>query len=262
MSARDLSMMGSAEVVLNVNDRGHHVIEKSPATTVEYAFYQHTANALNQAGIATPKLLSVDPTLRKLTLEYIPHQIDQAAVAEDDILSVLARLHRYPPDPDWLYQTHLWSESALEKSLTLLALPDKAEYQLVQFRQHSDTLFCRQNVISGDSNAGNWGRRDNGDVVLFDWERFGRGSPAIDLAPLVSGMGTEQAFINLAERYCRISGYCSIAGLAREIALAKAWIVTEVLTLLDARRKAALPLYLKWYREKLLDWLDNTVKML
>jgi thiamine kinase-like enzyme len=98
-------------------------------------------------------------------------------------------------------------------------------------------LFGYQSLISGDSNAGNWGRRANGEVVLFDWERFGTGSPAIDLAPLIKGMGTKQTFIDLAERYCQLSGQQNFKALAREIAIAKAWIVTEVITLLNERKK-------------------------
>jgi len=45
-------------------------------------------------------------------------------------------------------------------------------------------------------------------------------------------------------------------------AIAKAWIVTEVIVLLKERQKAAFPLYLNWYREHLPDWLDDVVKML
>lgn len=123
-------------------------------------------------------------------------------------------------------------------------------------------MFGYQSLISGDSNAGNWGRRENGDLVLFDWERFGKGSPAIDLAPLVKGMGTKQTFIDLAERYCQLSFHHDFKALAREIAIAKAWIVTEVVVLLDERQKAALPLYIKWYKEHLPGWLDSVVRML
>lgn len=180
----------------------------------------------------------------------------------DEILATLNCLHRYTASPQWLYHNHAWSEYALEYSLRLLALPDKNARQLRRFRQCSDVLFGYQSLISGDSNAGNWGRRANGAVVLFDWERFGRGSPAIDLAPLIKGMGTKQAFIDLAERYCQLSGQQNFKALAREIAIAKAWIVTEVITLLYERKKSIFPLYLNWYKEHLPDWLDTTEKML
>jgi len=60
-------------------------------------------------------------------------------------------------------------------------------------------------LVSGDSNAGNWGKRESGDLVLFDWERFDKGSPAIDLAPLIKGMGTKQMFMALSERYYQLT---------------------------------------------------------
>ncbi|ADO48813.1 phosphotransferase family protein [[Enterobacter] lignolyticus] len=262
MSGSDLSKMGTAKVALVVNGCNHQVIEKCPVGEVEYAFYRYAATELKQAGITTPKLLSVDATLHKLRMEYIPLQVDQTSVANDDALTMLGRLHRYPPNSEWLYHAHLWSASALENSLTLLALPDKSAQQLRRFQQCSDVLFGCQRLISGDSNAGNWGRRENGDLVLFDWERFGTGSPAIDLAPLIKGMGTKQAYTELAERYCQLSNIPNFYALAREIAIAKAWIVTEVITLLNERQKPAFSLYLNWYKKHLPDWLDNVVEML
>ncbi|MEX9252666.1 phosphotransferase family protein [Pseudenterobacter timonensis] len=262
MSAMDLSRMGAAKVTLNVSNGGDAFIEKCPVGEVEYSFYQYAARELNQAGIATPELLSADATLRKLRMEYIPHKLEQTDIATDDVIVILGRLHSFPANPEWCYHTHLWSERALEKSLILLALPDKSARQLRLIQKCSDVLFGYQNLISGDSNAGNWGRRENGDLVLFDWERFGKGSPAIDLAPLIKGMGTKQTFIDIAERYCLHCNLYDFKALAREIAIAKAWIVTEVMVLLDERQKVEFPLYLNWYREHLPGWLDEVVKML
>ncbi|MEB6377517.1 aminoglycoside phosphotransferase family protein [Leclercia adecarboxylata] len=262
MPARDLSRMGTAKVAIRVSSSGHFVIEKCPVGDVEYGFYHSAATALNQAGIATPKLVSADASLRKLSMEYIPHPVEQSAVASDDAITMLGRLHRYPGNAAWRYHTHSWSERALEKALMLLALPETSARQLRRFQQYSDALFGYAGLVSGDSNAGNWGRRDNGELVLFDWERFGKGSPAIDLAPLIKGMGTTQAFMDLAERYCLLSCQHNVNGLAREIAIAKAWIVTEVIVLLDARQKSAFHLYQKWYQEHLPGWLESAIKVL
>lgn len=254
--------MGAANVALFVDEYGQRVIEKYPVSDVEYAFYQHAAHRLNAAKIASPTALFAYPARRLLRLEYIPHPVSQEAVAGDDVLSVLARLHRFPPDASWRYHTHTWSISALEKSLSLLALPERAAQQLRGFQHCSEVLFRHPGLLSGDSNAGNWGRRDNGELVLFDWERFSMGSPAIDLAPLIKGMGTIDAIHDLAGRYCRIAGYTRHGDLSREIAIAKAWIVTEVVMLLAERQKTDLPRYLNWYRENLAGWLDNTVTLL
>lgn len=69
-------------------------------------------------------------------------------------------------------------------------------------------------------------------------------------------------FMALSERYCQLSSHKNIMELAREIAIAKAWIVTEVIILLHTRQKAVFPIYLNWYKEHLPDWLDNVEKML
>lgn len=69
-------------------------------------------------------------------------------------------------------------------------------------------------------------------------------------------------FMDLSERYCTLSSHKNIIVLAREMAIAKAWIVTEVITLLQMQQKVAFPIYLNWYREHLPDWLDNVEKML
>lgn len=262
MSASDIAQMGTASVAIKVDGCGHSIIEKCPVSDVEYDFYHYAATALNQAGIATPKLLFADASRRKLRLEYIPHPVEQSAVANDEAIAMLGRLHRYPGNAAWRYHPHSWTETALEKALVLLTLPAKSAQQLRRFQQYGGVLFDHPGLISGDSNAGNWGRRENGELVLFDWERFGKGSPAIDLAPLIKGMGTTQAFMDLAERYCHLSCHHKVNELAREIAIAKAWIVTEVIVLLNERQKSAFPLYQKWYQEHLPDWLDNTLNML
>lgn len=126
MPATVLSKMGTAKVVLNMSDCGHTVIEKYPVGEVEYSFYQYAATELNQAGIATPKIFSADATLRKLRMEYIPYKVEQVDVAADDAIVMLGRLHCFPANSGWHYHTHSWSERALEKSLILLALPDKS----------------------------------------------------------------------------------------------------------------------------------------
>ncbi|MFK3710407.1 phosphotransferase family protein [Leclercia adecarboxylata] len=262
MSEENLSRMGSAKVTLNRDEEGRRVIEKYPVSEVEFAFYHSAAPRLRQADIVSPALLFADASRRKLRLEYIPHPVDQDAVAGDKVLSMLARLHGFPPDPSWIYHPHGWSSAALEASLALLALPDRAAQQMRCFHQHSEALFRHRGLISGDSNAGNWGRKANGEWVLFDWERFGTGSPAIDLAPLIQGMGSLQAFNALADRYSLIACYPGIRDLAKEIAIAKAWIATEVVLLLHTRQKSDYQTYLNWYREHLPGWLESTVNIL
>ncbi|WP_390909508.1 phosphotransferase family protein [Pantoea ananatis] len=67
-----------------------------------------------------------------------------------------------------------------------------------------------------NTNAGNWGKRENGELVLFDWERFGPGSPATDLAPLVKGMGREEDYRAIARRYCQLNSGFNADVLAQD----------------------------------------------
>ncbi|AZI86235.1 aminoglycoside phosphotransferase [Kosakonia sp. CCTCC M2018092] len=256
MTAENLAQMGAARVVKRVNAAGITVIEKAPVSKVEYAFYHQVAPELKRAEILTPALLAANASSRALTLEAIPSPVSQQNVTCDAIVSMLARLHRFAPDRNWHYHTHRWPDAQLELSLHLLALPEAATRALRRCQRDSDRLFAEAGLISGDSNAGNWGQRENGEFVLFDWERFSTGHPAIDLAPLIKGMGTPEEYQRLAARYCRFNPR-SENDLARDIALAKAWIVSEVITLLHQRQKADFPRFQHWYRCYLPDWLKQ-----
>lgn len=244
MQIKDLSNMGAAQVRLIVDAAGTPAIEKMPVSDVEYAFYLEAAPLLREAGVLSPDLIDADQAQRRLRIEYIPHPLSQDDAASAPVLSVLARLHRYTAQPGWRYHPHQWTTSALEQSLALLALPASAARTLRDIQRQSDALFVGRGLVCGDSNAGNWGIRDNGEWVLFDWERFGTGSPAIDLAPLVRAMGDADAYRHLAERYCEFAPNYHARELAREIALCKAWIVTEVVVLLHQRQKADYTRYL------------------
>lgn len=125
--------------------------------------YSKAAEPLTRIGVLSPTLLSADERLRKIILEYLPHKITQAEVAEDEALSMLSSLHAYPPDHTWTYHLYRWVESTLE-------------------HDHD---------------------------------------------------------------------------LADDIAVAKAWIVTEVVNLLYARQKSDYQRYLSWYREHLPGWLEK-----
>ncbi|PXV76586.1 phosphotransferase family protein [Pantoea sp. PNA 03-3] len=258
MTNADLAKMGIARVKHLANKDGKPcAIEKAPVSEVEYAFYCDAAPLLARHGILTPVVKSACYEQRKLILEYIPEPIQQDAVTGDAFLSVLARLHSVPPDPSWTFSTHRWDEAALESCLDLLRLPAEAERQLRAMQKHSNVLFEPYCMISGDTNAGNWGKRENGELVLFDWERFGLGSPAIDLAPLVKGMGREEDYRAIARRYCQLHSRFDADVLAKEIALAKAWIVNEVVVILSERRRPELVKYLGWYGEVLPEWLGS-----
>lgn len=62
-------------------------------------------------------------------------------------------LARTYPDPAWIYHTHGWSESALEKSLSLLKLPVRAERQMRCFQHAGSVLFHKYRGLSAFQNG-------------------------------------------------------------------------------------------------------------
>lgn len=169
--------------------RGQPCICKQGATKVEIDFYESMAPRLRQEGIHIPHLLCREGS--DLYLEFIPHRVPPEEIHRlPDTFNTLVRIHRYRGPVTGRLKQHQWTASQTEAALEWLQLPLSAARALRGIGRVSNELFDSQGLISGDANPGNWGRRENGELVLFDWERFGRGSPAMDLAPLVPGMGT------------------------------------------------------------------------
>jgi aminoglycoside phosphotransferase (APT) family kinase protein len=95
--------------------------------------------------------------------------------------------------------------------------------------------------ISGDPNPRNWGLRADGSPALFDWEMFGPGVPATDLAIIIPGLGDADAYAAAADCY-RAAWDApqplpwTSEHLARDIAIAK---VASVVRLLHAHASGA-----------------------
>jgi hypothetical protein len=128
----------------------------------------------------------------------------------------------------------------------LSLLPGPAARQLAPvletMRQAHPHLFAPRCPISGDPNPLNWGLRDDGALVLYDWERYCAGTPALDLAITVPGLGDAAAFRRVAVAYLRPTWVESPVRetappegteekLAGDIAVAKVWSVVEFLSL-------------------------------
>jgi aminoglycoside phosphotransferase (APT) family kinase protein len=117
----------------------------------------------------------------------------------------------------------------------LLALADSAQ-----------DLFARQCCISGDPNPTNWGIRSSGNPVLFDWERFGYGTPALDLAISLPGLGSVDGDVErrVAAHYTALCQalYGTADGDAKRLALSirtgKVWAAVEFL---DKHAQGLLP---------------------
>ncbi|CCN45263.1 Predicted choline kinase involved in LPS biosynthesis (fragment) [Vibrio nigripulchritudo MADA3029] len=136
-----------------------------------------------------------------------------------------------------------------------LELPDVSVDALNHIQNTEHSIFTMQSFISGDTNNGNWGRRYNGELVLFDWERFGLGCPTIDLAPLVSGMGSIDAFEAIIEQYSKVDSYNLPTDPLTNLIVAKTWIAVEVINILVSRDNPQKPKYLEWFNNTLPDWL-------
>ena len=253
MSNKDLSKMGSAKVTL-VNRNGVPCIRKQGAGEVEISFYQHAAQHLS--GVHSPKLLAVEGDT--LFIEHIPHSLTiNELQTTSEVYQQLSRIHQSQYSPSFAVKEHSWSTSDTEAALMSLNLPQVTQDSLLHIQKFSDALFHHNTLVSGDTNQGNWGKRDNGQIVLFDWERFGYGSPAIDLAPLVSQMGTLSDYECIVDQYLPHNNLVSREDLIRQLIIAKSWIVVEVTNLLVTRDISDASKYLEWYRKRLPTWLTT-----
>ncbi|EDK27998.1 Predicted choline kinase involved in LPS biosynthesis [Vibrionales bacterium SWAT-3] len=253
MSNNNLAQMGSAQVFIE-QFRGAPCIRKHGAGEVEISFYQDAAQHLS--GVHSPTLLAVEGDT--LFIEHIPHSLTLSEFQTTfEVYQQLSRIHQSQYSPSFAVKEHRWSTCDTEAALTSLNLPQVTQDSLQSIQQHSDALFNHNTLISGDANEGNWGRRDNGELVLFDWERFGYGSPAIDLAPLVSRMGTLSDYEFIVDQYLLHNNLISREDLIRQLIIAKSWIVVEVTNILVSRNNPEASKYIHWFREQLPTWLAS-----
>ncbi len=257
MANNVLTQMGNA-LVRECVFQGKPAVEKRNASEVELDFYQYHASVFRAEGPGIPDVYSLNRQTRRLIIEFIPQPCSlETLTASPDLYEKLASLHHCQMKPSGIFRRHQWRDDQMELALSLLKFPPELEAMLHHFKAHSDVLFEPQQWVSGDSNAGNWGRRAGGELVLFDWERFGRGSPAIDLAPLIKGMGEPASIHLMVARYQQVAPQWSGSHLTRHVLLAKAWLVVEVLNILSQRHPQMLTRYLDWYQVNLPAWLPQ-----
>jgi hypothetical protein len=178
------------------------VVVKSTAGAREGAFYEQHAARLRQQGVHIPGLLwsSIDArTTTWLILEDIPHAFPQERwVGDKSQLEVLFHLHNATwkerrPVVDDAY-IPVWDDHMTELALDWFARSTGAgeiRAQLIEAQHAFAALPPRDCCISGDPNPTNWRVRDDGTLVLLDWEKFGYGTPAFDLAITIPGLGTD-----------------------------------------------------------------------
>jgi aminoglycoside phosphotransferase (APT) family kinase protein len=146
----------------------------------------------------------------------------------------------------------------------------RLEASLAELEVESQALFQPECWISGDPNPLNWGLRDDGSLALFDWELFGPGVPAIDLAVAIPGLGDAHAFVSMAEAYREIRTGFTGAGdtlppsdeLARRIALAKAASVVQLCYACFDGIAQVRPDLIDWLRRSFPAWVATAASSL
>ncbi|MDV5170108.1 aminoglycoside phosphotransferase family protein [Photobacterium rosenbergii] len=269
--AKDLAQMGTAHV-RKTRYLNQAAIEKRNTTNVEIYFYQHVAPLLKESGAHSPSLYDADPLSRKLVMEFIPTPISaEALFLEPKALAHLAAIHKLPPSQVFQpssytdkhpltnieLHSHEWTQQQTDITFECLRLPAQTMAFIENIRSRSQCLFKKDNLISGDSNHGNWGLREKGELVQFDWERFGYGSPAIDLAPMIPKMGTRDDYKNIATQYAQFNPYAPLNEIIKQVVCAKVWIITEVVSLLEIRDNPQKQRYFDWFNQQLPAWIQT-----
>jgi len=217
-------------------------------------FYRTVAP--NLVGVNTPILLKVDG--RDLYIERIHNAVTLNELrSRVDLYSQLANLHRSEYLPEVPVKNHTWTISDTIEALNTLALPDEMASSIKRMQSLSGKIFERKALISGDTNDGNWGTRNNRELVLFDWERFSKGSPAIDLAPLVHGLGSINEYERIVSQYIKYNSEVPEKELIENLIIAKCWIIIEVVNIFVRRNKPDQEKYIDWYRSNIPKWLAS-----
>jgi hypothetical protein len=218
-------------------------IVKGSTSVYEAGFYERVAPSLRAAGVPIPDLYLAlhEAELHWLVIEDIPTPLPVPGPADwqpnERIVAILARLHAttraQPPDLPVL-ERHFWSPEATSAALSFLRPNDATALapMLERLQRESEADSDPWCWISGDPNPRNWGLRDDGTPVLFDWELFGPGMPATDLAIIVPGLGTPTDYANVAAAYLDASEAApgwDIERFSRQIAVAKVATVVQLL---------------------------------
>jgi hypothetical protein len=178
------------------------VIVKASTEGRERAFYETHAGDLRPSGVNVPDLYwsgADESGIHWLVLEDIPHPFPKERwMADPGQLDILFRLHHATwrgrrPTLDDPY-TPMWDDEVTELAMDWFARSaeaDEIRSRLMELQDAFADFPTTDCCISGDPNPTNWRIRDDGTLVLLDWERFGYGTPAFDLAITIPGIGTE-----------------------------------------------------------------------
>jgi hypothetical protein len=241
-------------------------IAKRTSRSAEVLFYENIAPILSANEIPIPE---AEVVLHSgwIVLEDIPHPLPRELWHGDTrLVKILARLHSLNIDIPALRSGYSlgWTDDLNEKMLACFE-PETARQlkpKLIDIQHQSQPLFEKECWISGDPNPTNWGLRHDGSLVLFDWDRFTRATPAIDMAIIVGGLGNRQQFTEVAATYLHEREkighpyWQTDDRLGHNIAIAKLWTVVEYLSLYtDGQLEPDTTL--EMLRDQFSRWLDS-----
>lgn len=223
------------------------VIGKCDPRGREAQFYEHVAPPLRARGVPVPDLYWSGPSGAHhwLVLEAIPHPLPRSRWSGDaGVMAALVRLHRSPLDqvhPDMNLYRPQWTDALTEAAVSCLAPADAGPVRarLRELQERSQNLFAPTCLISGDPNPTNWGMRQDESVVLFDWERFGLGAPAIDIAITMPGLLSSDgeresqiaaSYLGQLAEYGDGSPVAPLERFVTDIRRAKLWTAVEFLS--------------------------------
>ena len=257
LELKELGGMSEASVWRATFEKRCTII-KASKDVAEYHFYKDIKPHLH---IAVPYL-------------YADFQDEHAWLAIEDLARLLAKdqFDNYEARVTYLKQLHQtdihlatnvsyaarWSNEMTEKALSFFIRPNEIRKRLEPFQTLAQPLFEPVCFVSADPNPNNWGFRKDSTLVLFDWARYTRAHPAIDLAIIIAGWGSKDIFEEVARIYLEGNeSESNILNLDQKIGIAKLWTLVEMLSYFFDFEVTANP-----YLEKLTQALENLLSEL
>jgi aminoglycoside phosphotransferase (APT) family kinase protein len=226
--------LGGRPVARASGPNGAVVVKQDPHPR-EVAFYRDVAPLL-EPGISVPRAVVVDE--RSLVLEHVAEPLPRDRwLADTSMMRSLAAVHRSSAARDRLADPFRpsWTPDLTAAAVDRLDPDDRgATARAVDRLSHeAERWLSGEALVSGDPNPLNWGQRLDGTLVLFDWERAGVATPAVDVAITVPGLPTRDQLEIAATAYLAVQHrdhvHWSHDDFTRGLAVAKTWTFVELL---------------------------------